>query len=161
MRTYSPGDEPIPGYRLIEQLGQGSFGVVWQAEGPGGVLVAMKVISNLNGIHAIREWQSLQNVMNLKQANLVEIYGVWLKDEEGRVLKPDEVRALIPPEVDVAAPVTETSSASVPAVAKKALWAGDKRQAKPAAAHQLAGATLQPEDDPQTAVPQAGSTAAD
>src|SRR5688572_26224930 len=135
MRTYSPGDEPIPGYRLIEQLGQGSFGVVWQAEGPGGVLVAMKVISNLNGIHAIREWQSLQNVMNLKAANLVEIYGVWLKDEQGQVLRPEEVRALIPPEAEGAAPVTETSSAAPAAIApRKAVWAGDKRSAKPAAA---------------------------
>ncbi|HUE73333.1 MAG TPA: protein kinase [Pirellulaceae bacterium] len=163
MRTYSPGDEPIPGYRLIDQLGQGSFGVVWQAEGPGGVLVAMKVISNLNGIHAIREWQSLQNVMNLKQANLVEIYGVWLKDEQGQVLRPEEVRALIPPEAEVAAPVTETSVAAPAAIApRKAVWAGDKRIAKPAAApHKLEGATLQPEDDLPTAGAGNGSTAAD
>jgi serine/threonine protein kinase len=161
MRTYSPGDEPIPGYRLIEQLGQGSFGVVWRAEGPGGVLVAMKVISNLNGIHAIREWQSLQNVMNLKQANLVEIYGVWLKDEKGQVLRADEVRAWIPPEVDVTAPVTETSSVP-PAAPRKAIWAGDKRGEKPTpAAHILEGATLQAEDEPQTADGARGSTAAD
>ncbi len=162
MRSYGPGDEPIPGYRLIEPLGQGSFGVVWQAEGPGGVLVALKIISNLNGMHAIREWQSLQNVMNLKQANLVEIYGVWLKNEEDQVLRAEEVRALIPADVVAGtAPVTETSSAP-PAVPRKSVWSGDKKSSKPTAAgHKLETATLQPDDEPPTAGGQAGSTAAD
>ena len=157
MRSYSPNDEPIPGYRLIDQLGQGSFGVVWKAEGPGGVLVALKIISNLNGIHAIREWQSLQNVMNLKQANLVEIYGVWLKNEEGKVLRADEVRALIPADVDVAAPVTETSAVP-PLARKRSVWSGDQRSSKSGRpTHLLQGATLQPDEEPPTES-QAGST---
>jgi serine/threonine protein kinase len=93
--TIVEGAEPIPGYRLVRQLGEGRFGQVWQTE-HGGVFGAMKVSRELNGLYAIREWQSLKAVMNLNHPNLCIISGVWLKDEHGHVLTDDEVRSLLP-----------------------------------------------------------------
>ncbi len=36
--------EPIPGYRLIERLGGGGFGEVWNCEAPGGLYKAVKFV---------------------------------------------------------------------------------------------------------------------
>jgi len=36
--------EPIPGYQLLERLGQGGFGEVWKCRAPGGILKAIKIV---------------------------------------------------------------------------------------------------------------------
>src|SRR5437764_8635563 len=42
--AYRAGDEPIPGYVLIEPLGKGGFGVVWKCQAPGGFHKAIKFV---------------------------------------------------------------------------------------------------------------------
>ena len=39
-----PNSEPLPGYRLIEPLGNGGFGEVWKCEAPGGLFKAIQAI---------------------------------------------------------------------------------------------------------------------
>jgi serine/threonine protein kinase len=43
------GDEPLPGYRLIQPLGSGSFGEVWKCEVPGGLVKAIKFVAGNEG----------------------------------------------------------------------------------------------------------------
>src|SRR6478609_1900836 len=38
------GDEPLPGYVLVEPLGRGGFGEVWKCVAPGGLHKAIKFI---------------------------------------------------------------------------------------------------------------------
>jgi serine/threonine protein kinase len=81
---YQIGGEPIPGYRLEAFLGAGSYGEVWKSAGPGGVECALKFIS-LDNKSGLKELRSIQLVKRLHHANLVPIYGIWLRDSDGNV----------------------------------------------------------------------------
>jgi serine/threonine protein kinase/regulator of sirC expression with transglutaminase-like and TPR domain len=71
-----PNWEPIPGYHLQERLGQGGFGEVWKAVGPGGFAVALKFVP-LDSQLGAKELQSLELLKSLHHPNLVATFGSW------------------------------------------------------------------------------------
>ncbi len=93
-REFSVGDEPVPGYRLTALLGEGSFGKVWRANGPGGTEVALKVTSLLDSKRGMREFRSLRLVKRLRHPNLVPIVGIWLVDSNGVPLDDSSIDQL-------------------------------------------------------------------
>jgi serine/threonine protein kinase len=70
------GAEPLPGYRLLDQLGKGGFGEVWKAEGPGGVHVALKFVRLLEPAGAV-EQKALAVIKRIRHPHLLTLFGVW------------------------------------------------------------------------------------
>ena len=83
--SYRVGDQPIPGYQLARLLGEGGFGVVWKAIGPGRIPVALKII-NLGRKQGLKEFKALALIKSIHHPNLVPIHSFWLKDENGDVI---------------------------------------------------------------------------
>jgi serine/threonine protein kinase len=71
-----PGIEPVPGYRLAELIGEGGFGQVWKANGPGDFLVAIKFVRLGNKAEVV-EMRSLELMKNIRHANLLTVFGAW------------------------------------------------------------------------------------
>jgi formylglycine-generating enzyme required for sulfatase activity len=76
-----PGATPVPGYCLVQQLGQGGFGEVWKALGPGNVQVALKFI-RLQGGAGRLESRALELMKQLRHANLLTIAAHWQTDTQ-------------------------------------------------------------------------------
>jgi serine/threonine protein kinase len=85
------GRELVPGYRLVRLLGQGTFGQVWEATGPGGVTLALKIIENLHESASQQEYRALEVIRGVEHKYLMEITAYWILDAYGQVI-PDELR---------------------------------------------------------------------
>jgi serine/threonine protein kinase len=87
--TLAPGDEVVPGYRVVQLLGRGGHGEVWRALGPGGISTALKIFSDLQV--GDRELKALETIQSVHHRNLLDLHGYWLIDAEGQII-PNEVR---------------------------------------------------------------------
>ena len=80
------GEEPLPGYVLLEPLGKGGFGEVWKCEAPGGLHKAIKFVSNLAEGSASNsldvEYEAFQHIKTIRHPFLLTLERVELLQDE-------------------------------------------------------------------------------
>jgi serine/threonine protein kinase len=75
------GQEPIPGYRLIEHLVSYDLSHIYKAEGPGGFPVALQWKPRSEGDHQQLLDKSLDLFKSIRHPHLLSIFGVWRTDK--------------------------------------------------------------------------------
>ncbi len=69
-------------YKWLKRIGSGGFGEVWQAEAPGGIPVAIKVIYRpLDHDEAQRELQALELIKRLRHTFLLQTQAYWSEQD--------------------------------------------------------------------------------
>src|SRR5262245_53798380 len=68
------GARPLPEYELTAKLGQGGYGEVWRAKGPGGFDVAFKFL-RLEDATGSSELKALQTIKGIRHPNLLSVFG--------------------------------------------------------------------------------------
>jgi formylglycine-generating enzyme required for sulfatase activity len=71
-----PGARPLPDFVLVQKLGEGGFGEVWKARGPGDIDVAMKFI-RLGDKAGKVELRALELIKGIRHPHLVGLFGAW------------------------------------------------------------------------------------
>jgi formylglycine-generating enzyme required for sulfatase activity len=80
--TLVPGTGGPEGYRLLDLLGRGAFGEVWRAEAPGGVKVAVKILSlTLKPAEAKRELAALHSILELRHPYLLSLQAIFYQGD--------------------------------------------------------------------------------
>lgn len=77
------GDNPVPEHELVEKLGEGQFGEVWKARGPGGVLKALKFIP---AGKLRREFKAIRYITRVRSPQLISVTDLWLYDSSMRLV---------------------------------------------------------------------------
>lgn len=73
---FQPGQEMVPGFRLVRRLGAGGFGEVWEALAPGELPVAMKLV-RLGQTAAVIEQRALEIIKAIRHPHLLATFGTW------------------------------------------------------------------------------------
>ena len=77
-----PSSGSMRGYRLLEQLGGGTFGVVYKALSSGGVEVAVKEIRySVGDAQAQRELEALELIKRLRHPYLLALHDFWVEND--------------------------------------------------------------------------------
>jgi serine/threonine protein kinase/tetratricopeptide (TPR) repeat protein len=88
-----PGNELVPGYRLVRLLGEGGYGQVWEGVAPGGKPCALKIIRELEASASAQEFGILELLKDLEHPHLMELQAYWLLDPDGMVIQAEERQA--------------------------------------------------------------------
>ncbi len=88
-----PDREIVPGHRLIRLLGRGAFGEVWEAQAPGRLPVALKIIKDIDRAsgRGRQEFRALEIIQKVSHQGLMELRAYWLLDRHGQLI-PDDIR---------------------------------------------------------------------
>lgn len=82
MLKFDANSELIPGFTLIERLGEGTYGQVWRTLGPGGTHLAMKIVPLKFGTDS-RELRSVLFIRQIRHVHLLPIVGIWVLNQAG------------------------------------------------------------------------------